>query len=51
MDNGIKIVLQIDPLAQAVGADEDPFIGLPELCDPLFAFRRRQGAGNRHYLY
>ena len=43
MDDGIKGVLQVDPFAQAIGADEDAFFDVTQRLDSLFPI----GGGDR----
>ena len=49
MDDGIKIFLQVYPLAQAVGADEHPLLFFGEGCHAGLTFRWRERAGYGFY--
>ena len=48
MHHGVEVLLQVDALAQAVGADQHAVLGgrLAELEDARLALRRRQQAGD-----
>ena len=46
MENGVKLVLEVDTLAEAVGADQDLLRVLRQGKDAVFAFLGRQQAGD-----
>ncbi|GAK52089.1 hypothetical protein U14_03337 [Candidatus Moduliflexus flocculans] len=47
MNHRVEMVLQVDPFAQAVGADHHPLRLFGEKLHPRFPFRWRERAGNR----
>src|SRR5262245_21545275 len=46
MHNCIEVWLKVDSLAEAIGTDENPLIGLGKLNHSLFALSGWQGAGD-----
>ena len=46
-----ELLCEIDPFAQAVGANQHPTFGLGKLGDPIFAFDGRQVAGHGDHLH
>ena len=50
MEHGIEVLLQVDPLGQAVGTDEDELAAIgDEGCDALLALGRGEPSGDRFH--
>ena len=50
VNDGVKVLLEVDPFAQAVGADQNAFRGFRQLQHAILALGGRQGARHRHDL-